>query len=309
MTINYAILGIISYQPMTGYDLKKIIQDSTFMHWSGNNNQIYKALVLLLEDGFVTNEVVYQDGSPAKKIYTITQAGLDELKEWSVSTPETLELKKSFLVQLAWADLLSNDRLQEMLAKYENEIRLQLIINREKTRRGNGFAARSEREALLWRMIDENILSSYQNELEWIENVRKQMAEFGANEVNAKMNYKLVENNNTKYIEVFSCAKQLKTASDALDLVALCGENDTNLLMIHSEALSEDFFKLKTGVAGEILQKFINYAIKAAIIIPDQSRLVVRFRELVSEANKGNQYRFFAISADAQKWLIGGMGL
>lgn len=307
MTINYAILGILSYQPMTGYDLKKIIQDSTFMHWSGNNNQIYKALVELLDDGFVTNEVVYQEGSPAKKIYTITQAGLDELKTWSAAAPEPIEFKKSFLVQLAWADLLSNDQLQEMLIKYENEIRLQLIMNREKTRRGNGFTARSNREALLWRMIDKNILSSYQNELEWIENVRKQMTEFGLNEVNVNMNYNLVENDNTKYIELFSCETPVSTASNALELVALCGGNNTNLLMIHGEALADDFFKLKTGVAGEILQKLINYSVKTAIIIPDQSGLGGRFRELISEANKGNQYRFFASSADAQKWLVKGV--
>ncbi len=49
MTINFAVLGILSYQPMSGYDLKKIMQDSVYMHWSGNNNQIYKALLELLE--------------------------------------------------------------------------------------------------------------------------------------------------------------------------------------------------------------------------------------------------------------------
>jgi len=308
MNINHAILGILSYQPMTGYDLKKIIQDSTFMHWSGNNNQIYKALVELLEDGFVTIEVKYQESSPSKKIYTITEEGMNALKEWTASTPEPVEFKKSFLIQLAWADLLSNDELHEMLAKYENEIKLQLIMNREKIRRGNGFTSRTKREAFLWKMIDENILSSYQSELGWIQNVRKQLLEYGSSEVKRKMNYKLVENENTKYIEVFSCETPVKTEQDALELVALCGENDTNLLMIHYKALSEDFFKLKTGVAGAILQKFINYSVKTAIIIPDQSEFGPRFRELVSEANKGNQYRIFANCMEAEKWFLkGGM--
>jgi DNA-binding PadR family transcriptional regulator len=54
MLINNAILGLLSYRPMTGYEIKKIIQDSSYMHWSGNNNQIYKALLELAEDGFVT---------------------------------------------------------------------------------------------------------------------------------------------------------------------------------------------------------------------------------------------------------------
>lgn len=307
MTINHAILGMLSYQPMTGYDLKKIMQDSTFMHWSGNNNQIYKALVELSEDGFVTGEVKYQENSPSKKIYTITQEGLDELKECIASTPEPAEFKKSFLIQLAWADLLGNDELLEMLAKYENEIRLQLIMNREKIRRGNGFASRTEREAFLWKMIDENILSSCQNELEWIQNVRRQLFESGSSEVKEKMNYKLVENQNVKYIEVFSCETPVGTEQDALELVALCGENDTNLLMIHYEALSGDFFKLKTGVAGAVLQKFTNYSVKAAIIIPDQSGFGSRFKELISEANKGNQYRVFVSGMEAENWFLKGV--
>ena len=182
MNINYALLGMLSYRPMTGYDLKKIIQDSSFMHWSGNNNQIYKALVELLNDGYVTSETKFQESSPSKKIYTITKEGTDELKEWAGSKPEPAELKKSFLVQLAWADLLGNVELEKLLAEYENEIGLQLIMNREKIRRGRVLAFRTEREALLWRMIDENIVSTYQCELEWIRNARAQLALFQQNE-------------------------------------------------------------------------------------------------------------------------------
>lgn len=304
MTINHAILGMLSYRSMTGYDLKKIMQDSPFMHWSGNNNQIYKALLELVEDGFVTGEVKYQESSPSKKIYTITQAGLDELKEFLTSTPEPAEFKKSFLIQLAWADLLDNDKLDELLENYENEVRLQLIMNREKIRRGSGFSSRTGREAFLWKMIDENILSSCQNELEWIQNVRKQLPGSGLSEVKEKMNYKIVENENIKYLEVFSREIPVGTEQDALELVALCGENDTNLLMIHCEALSADFFKLRTGVAGAILQKLVNYSIKAAIIIPDQSVVSSKFKELASEANKGNQYRIFMSGMEAENWFL-----
>ena len=43
MSIHHAILGLLSWKPHTGYDLKKVFEDSAFMHWSGNNNQIYRA--------------------------------------------------------------------------------------------------------------------------------------------------------------------------------------------------------------------------------------------------------------------------
>lgn len=117
------------------------------------------------------------------------------------------------------------------------------------------------------------------------------------------MNYQIVDKDNTRYIEVFSCETPVSTEQDALDLVALCGENDTNLLLLHYEALSEDFFKLKTGVAGAVLQKFINYSVRVAIIIPDQEQLSSNFKALISEANKSSQYRVFVNSAEAVKWL------
>ena len=303
MTIHYAILGILNYQPMAGYDLKKRIQDSIFMHWSGNNNQIYTALVELLEEGLVTNEVQFQDNLPSRKVYTITAGGVEKLRAWAASVPEPAEFKNSFLIQLAWADLLDNDAIHEMLTKYENEIGLQLIMNREKIRRGSGFTPRTERESFLWNRIDENILSFYQNELEWVRNTRKLLLEFGTDKEEANMNYQTIENENARYVELFSCKTAIRTEQDALDLISLCGEQDINQLMIHSKALSDDFFKLKTGIAGSVLQKFINYSVKVAIVIPDLSKLNSRFKELMSEANRSRQYRFFDKATEAEAWF------
>jgi DNA-binding PadR family transcriptional regulator len=180
MSISYAILGILSCKPLTGYDLKKIIQSSSFMPWSGNNNQIYKSLVELLEEGFVINEVQHQESSPTKKIYTITEEGLTKLKEWVLSSPDPLEFKKPFLVQLAWADQLSAEELNDLLARYEYEIKMQILSHQEKKRRGNFSPKRTPREKLIWDMIDENIVSSYENELEWVGQLHREIC--GQNE-------------------------------------------------------------------------------------------------------------------------------
>lgn len=175
MSINYAILGILSTQSLTGYDLKKIIQDSSFMYWSGNNNQIYKALVELLNLGFVTNEVQIQESSPSKKIYTITADGIVELKKWVLSTPEIPETKKTFLIQLAWSDLLDDEELKSLLLAYEEQIKMQIILEKEKSRRGRFSPARSKRELTMWELIQENIISSYESELSWLEKIRNKL--------------------------------------------------------------------------------------------------------------------------------------
>ncbi|MFE4709916.1 MULTISPECIES: PadR family transcriptional regulator [Paenibacillus] len=177
MSIKLAILGILSWKPSTGYDLKKIIEDSSAMYWSGNNNQIYKTLVQLLGEELVTNEVQHQESSPSKKIYTITEKGRAELKSWVLSPPELPEIKKGFLTQLAWADQLSPAELEELLSGYEQELILQISLEQEKMRRGLFSPNRTSRETYIWKMIDKNIIASYEQELQWVQQLRQGLTE------------------------------------------------------------------------------------------------------------------------------------
>ncbi|GKU78992.1 DUF4180 domain-containing protein [Paenibacillus sp. L3-i20] len=304
MSIQLAILGILSWKSSTGYELKKIFEDSSFMYWSGNNNQIYKALMNLENEDLVSSEVVHQENSPSKKIYSITKEGLTELKKWLVSSSEAPEIKKTFLVQLAWSDMLSNQELSDVLTKYENEIKLQLIMQNEKYRRALHSPNRSTRESLIWEMISENIISTYNNELNWVRDTRQKLFENEIMEDKNKMNYQIREIESKKYIELISTTEPLSTEKDALDLIALCWEHETSVLMIHNAVLSEDFFKLKTKLAGDIIQKFINYGIKAATIIPQETKQKGRFKEMAMETNKGNHFRLYGSKEEAEKWLL-----
>ncbi|MEL7604205.1 MAG: DUF4180 domain-containing protein, partial [Bacillota bacterium] len=68
-----------------------------------------------------------------------------------------------------------------------------------------------------------------------------------------------------------------------------------------------EFFQLKTGAAGDMLQKFVNYRVRAALLLEAGApALSARFRELMGEANKGMQYRFFTERDAAEKWLMDG---
>lgn len=186
MSIEYAILGILSWRSSTGYELKKIFEDSSFMYWTGNNNQIYKALIKMHEKGLVISKVIHQDSSPSKKVYTITEEGQNQLKEWIKSTPEAPEIKKTFLIQLAWSEMLSNQELSELLSKYEKELEIQLVMEQEKNRRALHSPDRSTRECLIWDAISENIISTYNNELNWVQKTRRKL--LGDLEMEEKIN-------------------------------------------------------------------------------------------------------------------------
>ena len=175
MTIRYAILGFLSWRPLTGYDLKKMFADSAYFHWSGNNNQIYRTLVELHREGLVTQEVQVQESYPPRKVYTITEAGRAALRAWLLSPPELPQLRNPFLAQLAWADQLAPAELDALLAQYEHEVEMQLLMRREQERRGSPSPARTPRETYLWRMIAEAWISTYENELAWVRKLRRDL--------------------------------------------------------------------------------------------------------------------------------------
>jgi len=173
MDIKYAILGFLSWRPFTGYDLKKMMSASTAFYWSGNNNQIYTSLVQLHREGLVTLDVQHQEHLPSRKIYTLTDQGKSTLEAWVYSAPELPLFKKTFLVQLAWAARMETTDIDGLLAKYEYEINMQLLMLNERKRRGEDInPARTPREKYIWEMIPENYIRSYATELAWVQELR-----------------------------------------------------------------------------------------------------------------------------------------
>jgi PadR family transcriptional regulator AphA len=176
MSIQYAILGLLSWKPSSGYTLKKIFEDSPYLYWSGNNNQIYKALLQLQKDGLISHETIHQDGAPSKKIYSLTKQGMTDLKHWIMSNAAAPEFKKPFLIQLAWSDLLSKEELISMLSNYEQTVENALDQQKEKYDREKDWPNRSDRETFLWNMISVNLMTTYQSELDWVRKVRNQLS-------------------------------------------------------------------------------------------------------------------------------------
>lgn len=56
-----------------------------------------------------------------------------------------------------------------------------------------------------------------------------------------------------------------------------------NAVILEGNTLSDDFVKLRTGLAGAVLQKFGNYNIKVAVVIQDDQNFPARFKEMVAE--------------------------
>jgi DNA-binding PadR family transcriptional regulator len=95
--LGYAILGLLAARPMSGYDIARLLKEPVSFFWSANHSQIYPELARLEAAGLVEYQVIEQYDRPAKKLHTITPAGLDAVKHW-VTTPIKPQPSRSELV-------------------------------------------------------------------------------------------------------------------------------------------------------------------------------------------------------------------
>jgi hypothetical protein len=86
--------------------------------------------------------------------------------------------------------------------------------------------------------------------------------------------------------EILSGSEIIASPDDILDMMVSAGYQDCNKLVIHDKSLHQDFFDLKTGLAGEILQKFSNYRMKLAIVGDFSGIKSKSFNDFVRESNK-----------------------
>lgn len=118
------------------------------------------------------------------------------------------------------------------------------------------------------------------------------------------MNIDYLSVNGTEIAVVSGEAAEVTTPQAALDLaMSVKYETGGSRLAIDKRVLGEDFFILSTGVAGEILQKFINYHVKAAIF-GDYSRYTSKpLRDFIYESNNGKDFFFTASREEAVERL------
>ena len=92
----------------------------------------------------------------------------------------------------------------------------------------------------------------------------------------------------------------LAQESDALDVIGEALGQQAELVVLPVQRLSPDFFRLRTGLAGAILQKFTNYQLRVAIVgdISGYVEKSMPLRDFVDESNRRGQVRFLASAAE-----------
>ncbi len=93
----------------------------------------------------------------------------------------------------------------------------------------------------------------------------------------------------------------IRSAKDISHALSACLEQGG--LVLTEGDLCPEFFDLRSGLAGELLQKFVNYRARLAIVVPDPRAYGERFSELAYEHRTHGLVRFTASEHDATQWL------
>ena len=116
-TLKYAILGLINREPMTGYDITREFNSNNLANfWYAKHSQVYPELSRLMEEKLVTCEVIIQGEKLEKNLYSITDAGKQQLQEWLMKD-EALEAtpKDVFRLRMYFSDFMTPEQLKTHL--------------------------------------------------------------------------------------------------------------------------------------------------------------------------------------------------
>ena len=105
--------------------------------------------------------------------------------------------------------------------------------------------------------------------------------------------------NNIKIAEVTSSEIIIKNTEDALNLLGNLYYQDFDKIIIYEKNINPDFFDLKNGMAGEILQKFSNYRIRLTIIGDFKNYNSNSLKDFIYESNNGNLVNFLSSVEEA----------
>lgn len=102
---RFAIMGMLALAPKSsGYDIKKLMEQSTQYFWKESFSSIYPVLSTLIEEGLVMQ---HEDASKSKRqrnVYELTEEGRRELKRWIDKPVEYEQLRNELLLKLFFGE-------------------------------------------------------------------------------------------------------------------------------------------------------------------------------------------------------------
>ncbi|MFK7791798.1 MAG: PadR family transcriptional regulator [Devosiaceae bacterium] len=127
MNVRTLCLAILHHQDATGYEIRKLSTEGKYAYFvDASFGSIYPALAKLEDEGLVTCRLEQQDGKPARKVYSINQAGRDALRGSLKDEPTPDVFRSEFLLIGMCSDLLEPGDMERTLNVHTAQVEQEL---------------------------------------------------------------------------------------------------------------------------------------------------------------------------------------
>lgn len=120
--VENIILGCLTHQPMSGYEIKRVISISTSLFYNASYGSIYPTLKKLEDSGLVQSNEMVENGR-FKKIYALTAEGYKEFMHWLENPPKPIVIKNDMLVRLFFYHNLSRAKMLELTSAHIEQLK------------------------------------------------------------------------------------------------------------------------------------------------------------------------------------------
>ena len=172
--IDMVILGLLSHDDLTGYDIKKQIDGSIRFFWKGSFGSIYPALAELEKQGSVRRLKSNDGGGREKIIYSITSQGKEILKAWVRDEKASNDLKYETLMKLFFGGVESKETALRNIEVFEEQIKADLKVLQ--VYKANIEKALDEEDHVYFYLTILFGIETYEAYLEWCNKARKVLA-------------------------------------------------------------------------------------------------------------------------------------
>lgn len=175
--IDCVILGLLSHEELTGYEIKKRMDTALKYFWSASYGSIYPALNDLVNRGLASKRKD-MGNKRNKLVYTITNDGRDYLKKWLTQPVDKDELRYETLLKLFFGDEQGAEQALFHIGAFEQKTEKELpyLLNAEKTLKETLNDSTAHKYYLL---TVEFGIKTYLTYLEWCKEAKRLLTDKG----------------------------------------------------------------------------------------------------------------------------------
>lgn len=151
---DYVILGLLGERPMSGYEIKKVVDIRFGFFWNESFGQIFPSLKRLFEEGLIAEAEAEVKGGHSRKLYCATPNGVAALQSWLAQPVEKETYRLEILLKLYFSTYADPDVMLGHLAAFEESHLRQLEILNLFQKELEGILDADENHREILRVID-----------------------------------------------------------------------------------------------------------------------------------------------------------